>query len=337
MTPAYLLGGPALLDDRFPLPLDRPFTTTEANEQGVTKNELTRLVQSRYLRRPLKGVYVAAQVEDTTELRGRIACKAAPPGTVITDWSATWYWTGLDRPGSHLTVPRLDAFKFRGHDRLRNKLVTSGERSFLPSDVLPLDGDVRITKPLRTAWDLGRLAPRIVAIGGMDALARTHSFSVDELVSEVERFRRQRGVVQLRGLAPLVDPRSESVGESAVRLRWTDCADMPRPELQIPVHGADGSVLYRLDLGVDELLLGVEYDGEAWHSSDEDREHDHGRRLALEDLHGYRLDVFRKEHVFGLREIVSRRLPVAVREARQRLAGGTVIDLGAGRDERWRI
>jgi hypothetical protein len=336
MQATYLFGEPAVLDDRFPLPLAEPFTTAEARAQRVTGKQLTRLVRDGYLRRPLKGVYVAAHVEDTKQLRGRILSKVAPRGTVITDWTATWYWTGLDRPGEHLEAPVLDAFRFRGHDRLRNGLVRSGERWFLPSDVVPLDGDVFITKPLRTAWDLGRFAPRIVAIGGMDALARTAGFAVEELVAGVERFRRQRGVVQLRGLAPVTDPRAESIGESAVRLRWRDCAGLPSPELQIPVHDDRGFVIYRLDLGVEELRLGVEYDGEAWHSSDVDRAHDVTRRTALEDRHGYCIDVFRREHVFGLREIVSGRLPTAIREARLRLAGGTVVDLGASRDERWR-
>lgn len=335
MQPAYLFGDPALLDDRFPLPLTEPFTTAEALGRGVTAKQLTRLVKDGYLRRPLKGVYLAAQVEDSQEMRGRVVCKAAPPGTVVTDWTATWYWSGLDRPGSHLELPRLDVFKFRGHDRLRNPLVKSGERWLLPSDVVALDGNVWITTPIRTAWDLGRFSPRITAIGGMDALCRAEGFDSAELVEGVERFRRQRGVVQLRGLAPQVDPRAESMGESAVRLSWKDCAGLPEPELQIPVYDAGGVLLYRLDLGVHELLLGVEYDGEAWHSSDEDRAHDEKRRTELEDVHGYRIDVFRRRHVFGQHAIVMERLQAAVREARSRLRGGTVLDL-ASREERWR-
>lgn len=336
MRPAYLVDDPPLLDERFPLPLSAPFTTTEALAEGVTGKELSRLVRTGYLRRPLKGVYLAAQVEDSNGMRGRVLSKAAPPGTVITDWTATWYWTGLDRPGSHLAVPRLDAFKFRGQDRLRNSLVRSGERWFLPSDVVPLDGNVRVTTPIRTAWDLGRFSPRIIAIGGMDALCRHGRFEAAELVDGVERFRRQRGVRQLRGLAPVVDPRAESPGESAVRLGWKDCGGLPEPELQIEVYDGRGVLLYRIDLGVEELRLGVEYDGEAWHSSDEDRAHDEARRTALEDVHGYSIDVFRREHVFGQHAIVLQRLPAAVREARARLAGRTVLDLAATRPHRWR-
>lgn len=336
MQPPYLSEDPALLDERFPLPLDEPFTTREALSRGVTGKQLTRLVRDGYLRRPLKGVYIAAQVADTTEWRGRILAKVAPPGTVITDWTATWFWTGMDRPGSHLDVPPLDAFKVRGQDRLRNGLVRSGERWLLPSDFVRLDADVRITTPLRTAWDLGRLMPRIVAIGGMDALCRHGTFDVAELVEGVERFRRQRGVVQLRTLAPMVDPRAESLGESAVRLRWRECPSLPAPQLQIPLYGDDGAVHYRLDLGVEELRLGVEYDGEAWHDSEADRAHDVQRRTTIEDVHGYRLDVFRRAHVFGQREILMQRLPAAVREARNLLVAGVMLPDAATREERWR-
>lgn len=336
MLPAYLFGDPAVLDDRFPLPLTEPFTTAEARAQGVNQKQLVKLVKDGFLRRPMKGVYVVAQLEDSTDLRGRIMCKVAPPGTVITDWSATWYWTGMDRPGAHLEVPRLDAFKLRGHDRLRNGVVRSGERWLLPSDVIALDGDVRVTVPIRTAWDLGRFVPATVAIGGMDALARTGAFSVNELAAGTELFRRQRGVVQLRELAPIVDPRAESLGESAVRLRWRRCPGLPAPELQIPVCDSNGFVLYWLDLGLEELRLGVEYDGEEWHSSDADRAHDITRRTALEDVHRYCIDVFRREHVFGPHEVVTRRIPDAIREARERLARPTVLDLGASREERWR-
>ncbi|WP_148574937.1 type IV toxin-antitoxin system AbiEi family antitoxin domain-containing protein [Nocardioides caldifontis] len=330
----FLFDQPAVLDERFPLPLDAPFTTAQARVAGVSSNQLTRLVNQGYLRRLVKGVYAAAQLPDSRVLRGRAIALVAPPGSVVCDWTACWYWTGVDRPGAHRGTPPLDVFRFRGHQRLRNGLVTSGERWFLPSDVVPLDGDVRVATPIRTAWDLGRFAPRISAIGGMDALARTGSFSVEELNGDVERFRRQRGVVQLRYLAPLVDPRAESTGESGLRLRWKECPRLPAPELQIPVYAEDGTLLYRIDLGVEELRLGVEYDGEEWHSSESDRAHDFGRRTSLEDRFDWGIDVFRRSHVYGQREIVTARLPQAVRESRLALRGDRAARLP--RAERWR-
>ena len=198
-------------------------------------------------------------------------------------------------------------------------MVRSGQRWFLPSDVVPFDGDLMATTPLRTAWDLGRFSPRIIAIAGMDALARTGDFTLDELVGGVERFRRQRGVVQLRHLAPLVDRGSESPGESALRLRWVEASGLPAPECQISVTDPTGVELYRLDLGLRQLLFGAEYDGEEWHDAPHQISHDRTRRAALRDEFGWHIEVFRRADVFGHAETATVRLTRAVAEARRTL------------------
>lgn len=315
MTPSFLRGDPGLLDDRFPLALDRPFTTRDALEAGVSPAQLVILTREGLVRRLLKGVYVAAQVPDSRRLRGQALGLAVPPGSVVTDWTAAWFWAGVDHPSARGIVPQLSVFRFRGHERLRNRLVVSGERWLLPSDCVPLDGNIRITTQKRTAWDLGRFAPKTLALGGMDALARTGAFSVEELAHDMERLARQRGVRQLRYLVPLVDPRAESLGESALRLRWLELPGLPRPELQIAVPGTP----YRLDLGVEELRLGVEYDGEEHHSSDEDRAHDRTRRWILTARHGWTVEAFRRDDVYGQHETATARLPAAVRDARRTL------------------
>jgi hypothetical protein len=53
----YILGSalPPLLDDRFPLPVDRPFSTGEAVAAGVSKYTLARLTEAGLLRRIVRG------------------------------------------------------------------------------------------------------------------------------------------------------------------------------------------------------------------------------------------------------------------------------------------
>ncbi len=102
---------------------------------------------------------------------------------------------------------------------------------------------------------------------------------------------------QLRELAPLADGRAQSQGESALRLCWYD-AGVPRPELQIPVLDGGREVFY-IDIGLEELLFGAEYDGEEFHSSDEDEEHDDSRRDWLARRRGWAIEVFRKDGVYG--------------------------------------
>ncbi len=318
MPPPFLAGSPALLDDRFPLPLDGPFTTAEARAAGLRDAVLADLVGAGLLRRPLKGVYVAAQATDDRTLRGRILGRVAPPGSVVTDWTATWFWTGVDHPGSRDGRQPLTVFRFRGHQRLRNPLVLSGERWLRPSDVVPIDGNLGVTTPLRTVHDLGRFSPGILALGGMDTLSRAHGIPVAEILDGVERFRRQRGVVQLRRLAGWVDPRSESTGESGLRYRWLEVGGLPPPELQIPVLGSHGLEVFRLDLGVEALRLAAEYDGELHHTSEADRAHDAVRRRVLQEEHGWTVEVFTREGVYGARQDATARLVRAVTDARVR-------------------
>ena len=132
----------------------------------------------------------------------------------------------------------------------------------------------------------------------------------------MERFRRQRGVVQLRELAPIADGRAESPGESVLRLRWLDTS-LPRPDLQVEVR-ENGLLRARLDLAVPDLRFAVEYDGWDWHSSAAQRAHDRQRRDWLR-AHGWTVVVLTRREVFDqphlaaqrIREACSRCSPVA--------------------------
>lgn len=312
-----LVRPPALLGSDFPLPIGLPFTSHHAAGAGITRRQLGRLVAGGLVRRLLRNVYVAAQVPDSQELRGQALALVVPPGCVVTDWSACWYWTGMDLPNSHLRVPPLSVFRPSDQGRLRNRLVTSGERWLLPEDTVVLTGDLGITTPVRTALDLGRFFRPIIALGGMDALMRHGSFSTAELVAGVEHFRKQRGVVQLRSLAPLVDGRSESMGESSLRWHWLSASHLPRPELQVPVL-VGGVEVFRLDLGLEELRYAAEYDGERFHGEAK-QEYDEVRRTRLRREFGWTVDVFRRDDVYGPHETATARLSQGVARARRRL------------------
>jgi hypothetical protein len=199
-----LIDGP-LLGPAFPLPLDRPFTGAAALEAGVSRGVLARLARDGYVRRVLKGVYVTVQSGDSLLLRAQALLLVVPAHAVVTDWTAVWLYTGLHPPNGHLQLPPICMFLPAGRGRLRNGLCDSGERTFAREDLMVVD-ELTVTTPLRTAWDMGRLAHRDRAIGAIDGLLRHGDFGQEALVGGVERFRKQRGVVQLRHLAPLADP-----------------------------------------------------------------------------------------------------------------------------------
>ena len=225
-------------------------------------------------------------------------------------------------PNDHLVVPQVSVFRPPDEGRLRNVLAHSGERTLGPDELMRVGG-IWVTTPLRTALDLGRLLHRDQALAGLDAMLRLERFSQDELLANVERLARQRGVVQLRALAPLADGRAQSPGESALRLRWLD-AGLPRPDLQIPIMEG-GRLIFRLDLGLAELLFAAEYDGAEWHSSPEDRAHDKARRRWCEKNRNYQIEVFLKGNVFGRRQDASERLLAAYRNARRTLGDRVTV------------
>jgi len=280
-----------------------------------------RLLELGLVRRPFKGVYVVASLEDTLGLRLKILGMVVPPDCVITDQTAAWLWVG-DRalaPNSHLVTPALSVFCKPGH-RLRSKLTVSGERRFLSRDLVEVNGLV-VTVPLRTACDMGRLLHRDQAFAALDSLAATGSFTVDELLAEVDRFKGFRGVVQLRAFAPLTNPRSESQSESVLRLRWHD-ANLPHPDCQVEAPTPWGTT-YEIDVGLPDERFGAEYFGEEFHGPERE-EHDEDRLTWLREEADWTLAVARKHNIYGPRQDIVdtlRAMWILVQAKRRRPAG----------------
>jgi hypothetical protein len=286
-----------LLDDRFPLPLDSPFTLATAAAEGVTPKSLRALCRAGLLRRMLPSVYVACQAGDSISLRARALGLVVPEDAVICDRHAGWLHGAqmVLLPNEHLELRPISMFRPSDHGRLRNKLADSGERNLIDEDICELDG-LRVTTPLRTAWDLGRQRHRDPALSGLDAMLRLQLFSSDELLAGVERFKGMRWVTTLRALAPLADGRAASPGESALRLRWYD-AQLPAPEPQWPVESR-GRTAY-LDLAEPVSAFAAEYDGLEWHSSDAARENDQARRAWLDQDEGWVIRTFTCDNIYG--------------------------------------
>ncbi len=300
----------------FALPHDSPFTYAAALAAGVGRRDLRQLLEAGVLRRLLRGVYAAAALPDTQLLRARAIRLVVPDGFVVTDESAGWLAGApmILRPGSHLEVPPLKVFASGPHDRLRNELADSGTRRLLPRDVMDVHG-VRVTTPLRTFLDLGRLLHRDRAIGALDQLLALDAFDHEEVYPEIVRFRGMRGVVQLRQLAPLADRRSESPPEATLRLRFHQ-GGLPTPVPQVDIFDEHGHFLGRGDLVVPHLMFLAEYDGDEFHDAAH-AAHDEERRAAMRAA-GWTIRVIRKEHLFGQHQEVIAMLWSGVHEAERR-------------------
>lgn len=132
---------------------------------------------------------------------------------------------------------------------------------------LLLDGETRrlrglpVTSIERTAFDLGRRGSLGQAVARLDALAHATRFNVGDVKRLAANHPRTRGLRQLERALALVDGNAQSPKESWLRLLLIE-AGFPTPRTQIPVPGVDGYPRYYLDMGWEELLLAVEYDGE---------------------------------------------------------------------------
>ena len=313
-----LLAGQSFLPADFPLPLDRPFTYRLAQrEAGLDGNDLGWLVDNGYLVRPIKGVYVAAQVPDSVDLRCACLRLVVPPDAVICDRHAGWLHGAemVLAPGEHLALAPIRIFLPAGRGRLRNGLADSGERSFRLDDVVELNG-LRVTTPIRTAWDLGRNRWPERSLPALDQMLRLGMFSKEELVAGVGRFRGMRWVRVLRVMVPIADGRAESPPESVLRLRWIEVLVFePIPQFEV---WAGGEFLARLDLAREELQWGAEYDGDEWHSTPEQLAHDRARRTLCKERADWLITPFRKENLFGPTQDAGRLLRVGADEARSR-------------------
>jgi hypothetical protein len=112
----------------------------------------------------------------------------------------------------------------------------------------------------RTAFDLGRHLPRDRAVAHLDALARATGLKEEHVTPLIDQYAGARGVRSLKAALDLMDPGAESPKETWTRLVLID-GGFPRPTTQIRVPNDDGTSFY-LDMGWEDWMIAVEYDGE---------------------------------------------------------------------------
>jgi len=255
-----------------------------ARDLGISRSRIVNGVRNGALVRLLRNVYMRSDVPIAMEDRARAAGLVISPHAVVCDRTAAWVWdVDCFKLRELDVVPPLESCTLRGHRASDRPEIRGGQRDLRPDDWVVVAG-VRVTTPLRTALDLGCVLHRYDALSAMDALARAHGFTSADLVRGLHRYFRRRGVVQLRELAALVDPRAESPGESWTRLVMHDHG-LPCPEVNwwIVVNGVQR---FRIDLAYPRAKVAIEYNGEEFHTSDEDTAADAARRRWLEE-HGW--------------------------------------------------
>lgn len=210
------------------------------------------------------GLFVPANTPDTPSQRIVEAAARLPGYGAVGGWAAA-YWSGagfLDGGGAVAPAPVLLCVGDRGHIR-PSPGVTVCRARMTPTDMCELHG-LHVTTPVRTAFDGARLASSLVeATVFLDMMLAAGLLSTVELASYLLEHRPAwKGVGQARDALRFADPRSRSPQETRLRMLWMIQAALPRPLVNAPVFGWDGSLLGIADLLDPDAGTVGEYDGE---------------------------------------------------------------------------
>ncbi|MFC6714892.1 endonuclease domain-containing protein [Branchiibius cervicis] len=242
-------------------------TRSEANAAGITDA----MLGGRAYRRVGHRVYADSSYPVTEALRLDAALLVAPPETVVARQSAARLWRGIvpDSPMVTLNLP--------GHRRLRLDGVEV--RSVSSDQVVLLDGR-RITSPAQTFCELATVLDLVDLVVLGDSLVRAAKCRPEDLVQRAAQWRGARCRLARRAAA-LVRRGVRSPRETRLRMLIV-LAGLPEPLISVEFRDADGRTRYELDLAY-RAKIGVEYDGEDYHSTPQARERDAKRRRWFTD------------------------------------------------------
>ncbi|MDG5482793.1 type IV toxin-antitoxin system AbiEi family antitoxin, partial [Mycolicibacterium gadium] len=207
--------------------------------------------------------------------------------TVFTNATAAWLWTGRTAIITGRAAAALHGAKWveastpidviAKHTRRRSGVVVHEER--ITDDEITLIGELPVTTPARTALDIARHLPRNLAVVHLDALARATGVTSADALALLDRYRGARGIRAAQVALSLMDGGAESPRETWLRLVLIDDG-LPPPRTQIRV--SDGVRHTFIDMGYEEPMVGLDYEGR--HHSDDRNQyvHDIGRAELIE-------------------------------------------------------
>lgn len=224
-----------------------PFLGTEALSAGIVSRRMLKHHQPVH-----RNVYLPLGAQLTPVLRAH----------------AAWLWSDRDAVCGGLSASALLGARWIDADAPAELFRVNGKpvagivihRDALQPDEVCKVGNIGVTSPARTAFDLGRRKGPLRALIRVDALAHRTGVTAQAIAPLIIRHRGVRGLVQLREVLEDMDGGAESPQETLTRRALTK-AGLPKPRTQIVVRDEAGTFVARLDMGFDEFKVAVEYDG----------------------------------------------------------------------------
>jgi hypothetical protein len=253
--------------------MDEPFTGSAAVAAGALSKSALRT----RCRRIFPDVYVGEAVELTADAYAR----------------AAWLWSGRQATvagrsaaavlGSRWIDSDCPVDLLHGNRNAPAGITVHGDRA--AEDEILWIGELPVTSPARTALDLACWFPTSTAVACLDALAAATRLDPADAAVLADRYPGRRGIRRARQALALVDAGAQSPRETRLRLLLVH-SGLPTPRTQIPVQDDTGVVVAHLDMGWEDLMVAVEYDGEQ-HRTDRRQYTWDVRRLELLERLGW--------------------------------------------------
>ncbi len=276
--------------------------------------------------RLLRGVYAHEGSAALDAVRLQALTLAAGPRDVVCGRTAAWLWrVWRPLPGKHVPLEVTRPLLTRGGDvrgeaRRRLVLRRGDERpaygiSVLDDDVVAV-GDLLVTSPLRTCFDLMRERRLVEAVVVADAFLHSAAVHLEHLAAYCADRRRWPHVRDTRVAVGLADAASRSPGESRLRMVPV-LGGLEAPFVNVPVVDAYGQHLATPDLQVrGRRWAWLEYDG-AYHEDAAQHAADVRRENRL-SVHSAGVPVLRYDRQHLVREGPEQVLTQVARATRAR-------------------
>ncbi|RZS80080.1 hypothetical protein EV189_3560 [Motilibacter rhizosphaerae] len=306
------------------LPTGMPFTRAAALAAGWTQGEINRKVRSGEWARLRHGVFLEAVVHRSLPPLGQysmlVRAHLLKIGAATVSHGAAAALLGLPVPWP---LSGVELTSERNETRTRDGLKV-WRAPLPPGHVVAVEPDLLVTAPARTIVDCARTRGFRDALVVADAALRTELTTPEELREVLEVVRTWRGSPLAARVLTSADGRSESPGETLLRVDTRGLGYAPVPQLL--VEGLSGR-WYRADLGLEELGVLLEFDGAVKYRAD-----DHRVLLAEKDREddlraaGWGFVRVRWSEL-GQPERLRARIEAAAATSRRPRTAGTVLEL----------
>jgi hypothetical protein len=226
------------------------FSLSEARGVGITRDQL----RGAGYRRLGSGLYCWAGLEESALLMLTAVARRLPKGAAFSGLTAAWLH-GLDvEPCDPIEVTIPKSIR-SGH-----RVGASIRRAALAGEEIVLRRRQPTTSAIRSVVDLGSRDLLTEGVVAADMFLHAKLVAIAQLRTHIDKHRRAKGIVRLRRVADLAEPKAESPMETRLRMLLV-LAGLPRPEVQVPIVDDQRRPLGRPDLFYPIQRLAIEYDG----------------------------------------------------------------------------